>query len=74
MQESRDLLWPSQCSCPWELRCMSRCPDQLNIAEKEPILPQLKRFKRKWKIFDRNFQNPRPRTVTSNGSTECRNV
>ncbi|GFX87885.1 hypothetical protein TNCV_4373501 [Trichonephila clavipes] len=38
----------------------------LNIAEREPILSQLKRFKQKRKIFYGAFQNTRSRTVTSN--------
>ncbi|GFT38893.1 hypothetical protein TNCV_1585811 [Trichonephila clavipes] len=47
---------------------------QLNLAEREPILPQWKRFRQKLKIFKRDFQNTRSRTVTSNGSTKCRSV
>lgn len=37
-------------------------------------LPQFKRFRQKQRISWRAFQKPRSRTVTSNGSTECRSV
>ncbi|GFW33466.1 hypothetical protein TNCV_2796331 [Trichonephila clavipes] len=46
----------------------------LNLAEKEPFLPQMKRFRQKRRIHLRDFKIPRSRTVTSNGSTECRSV
>ncbi|GFV97689.1 hypothetical protein TNCV_2312761 [Trichonephila clavipes] len=47
---------------------------QLNLAEREPILPQLKRSRLKRRTSRRVFQKPRSRTVTNNGSTKCRIV
>ncbi|GFX94986.1 hypothetical protein TNCV_3046181 [Trichonephila clavipes] len=44
---------------------------QLNLALKESILPQLKRFRQKWRISRSAFRKPRFRTLTSNNSTEC---
>ncbi|GFW40315.1 hypothetical protein TNCV_1018731 [Trichonephila clavipes] len=47
---------------------------QLSFAEREPILPQLKRFRRKRKFSEGDIQKPRSRTVISNGGIEYRSV
>ncbi|GFV33350.1 hypothetical protein TNCV_1498701 [Trichonephila clavipes] len=33
--EDQGLLCPSQCTRPWALRCMSRCPDQVVSLERD---------------------------------------
>ncbi|GFT56459.1 hypothetical protein TNCV_2334251 [Trichonephila clavipes] len=44
---------------------------QLNLVERETILPQLKRFRQKWKISQIDIRKPHYRTVTSNEVREC---
>ncbi|GFT81538.1 hypothetical protein TNCV_3673851 [Trichonephila clavipes] len=53
-------------------RCCIEARLLLNLTQREPLLPQLKRFRQKRKISCR--QKPCSRTVTNNDSTECRSV
>ncbi|GFV80311.1 hypothetical protein TNCV_4957141 [Trichonephila clavipes] len=52
-------------------RDFSFCLLQLNLIEKQPILTELKRFKQKRKIFQRDFRKPRSRTAPNADVCEC---